>query len=383
MSTVSTHQAVSSWDDFPVHQTSELIRYAATSDRNFYDRYYFNLHSSSDEYFAIFGMGQYPNLGVTDAFCTFAVAGEQHVVRASRPLRDRADTSVGPVRVEVIEPLRKVRVVVEPGRPAESEIAMDVTWTGSIDAYQEPRQYLRARGTLIFDTQRFAQTGRWQGEISVAGRDFEVSHDRCGGTRDRSWGVRPVGEHQPDGIRQTVSLMPGMWNYMPADYGDHSILYMCHELPDGNRPLEEGVRIWADPNRGIDWLGRPEWEHDVIAGTRLLARSRITFPDAPGSPITLLVEPLLTNFVGVGTGYGLDSDWRHGMWQGEEPVEQALSYQVDEIRGLGQYGMVDSVGRFSYDDPALGPQQGYGLYEHGFFGPFPRLGLHERADLFG
>ena len=55
---MTAERSVSGWDDYPVHQTSEFIRHVATSDRNFYDRYYFNLHPSSDEYFAIFGLGQ-------------------------------------------------------------------------------------------------------------------------------------------------------------------------------------------------------------------------------------------------------------------------------------------------------------------------------------
>lgn len=227
--------SVSSWDDYPVHQTSEFVRHAATSDRNFYDRYYFNLHPSNGDYFAIFGLGQYPNLGVTDAFCAVTRGDAHHVVRASRPLDDRADLSVGPVRVEVIEPLRKLRVTVEHNRPDDSQIAMDVTWTGSIAVFEEPRHYLRTRGTVIFDTQRFAQTGRWAGTLSIAGEDFTVDPDRCGGVRDRSWGVRPVGESQPDGIRKTISVMAGMWNYMPCDFGDHSLMYICHEEPDGSQ----------------------------------------------------------------------------------------------------------------------------------------------------
>ena len=94
------------------------------------------------------------------------------------------------------------------------------------------------------------------------------------------------------------------------------------------------------------------------------------------------VEPLATNFISIGAGYGGEPDWRHGMWQGEELVEQALSYKVSEIRALGQYGVVDSVARFTYNDTERGPQEGYGLYEHGFFGPFPKLGLTDRGDLF-
>ena len=367
-------RSISSADDFPVHQTPEYIRHAATSDRNFYDRYYFNLHPSSDEYFAIFGLGQYPNLGTTDTFLAVTHDGVQRVMRASKPLGDRFDVSVGPLRIEVIDPLKTLRVVVEQN---DADVAMDVTWTASHPAFEEPRQHLRARGTVVFDTQRFAQLGRWEGTLNVAGQDIAVTPDRCGGSRDRSWGVRPVGEQQPDGIRKDISVMAGMWNYMPMDFEDHSIIYMCHEEPSGNRPLQEGVRVWHDETRGHDWLGRPEWSHDLISGTRLLSGSRISFPDAPEGPITVEAAPLLTNFISLGTGYGMDQDWRHGMWQGETEVVQALEYKVDEIAALAQYGVVDSVGRFSYDG-----NTGYGLYEHGFFGTFEKLGLHDRGDLF-
>ena len=63
-----TAVTLSSWDDYPVHQAAEFIAHPATRDRNFYDRYYFNMHPCSRDWFAIFGFGQYPNLGVVDAF---------------------------------------------------------------------------------------------------------------------------------------------------------------------------------------------------------------------------------------------------------------------------------------------------------------------------
>ena len=367
------NRSISSWDDYPVHQAAEYVRHVAISDRNFYDRYYFNLHASADDYFAIFGLGQYPNLGVTDAFIAVTKGDTQRVVRASRPLLDRMDTSVGPITIEVIEPLERLRVIVE---PSEHDVAMDVMWTASVPAVEEPRQYLRNRGKVIFDTQRFAQLGRWEGTLTVAGEDIAVTPARCGGSRDRSWGVRPVGEKLAGGIREGQSVMASMWNYFPIDFGDHAIVYMCHEEPGGERPLEEAVRLWPDPDRPVEWLGRPEWKHEMRPGTRLLDRSEIRFPDAPGGEIVLEAEPIVTNFVSVGTGYGLDEDWRHGMWQGDELIVQGLSWKIDEISSLAQYGIVDSVGRFEYDGNV-----GYGLYEHGFFGPFPKLELHDRGDV--
>ena len=60
-------------------------------------------------------MGQYPNLGVADAFVVVLHGNKHRVVRASRELgTDRMDTRVGPIRVEVLEGLRRLRVVCEP-----------------------------------------------------------------------------------------------------------------------------------------------------------------------------------------------------------------------------------------------------------------------------
>ena len=68
-------------------------------------------------------------------------------MRSSAPLGDRGELSVGPFRVEVLEPLRRLRVVVE---PTEHSVAMDVTWEGHIAAMEEPRQYMRSKGKVVF-----------------------------------------------------------------------------------------------------------------------------------------------------------------------------------------------------------------------------------------
>lgn len=365
---------VTSWDDYPIHQASEFIAHPATSDRNFYDRYYFNLHPSSDEYFAIFGFGQYPNLGVKDGFVDVRIGDEQHIVRSSAPLGDRAHTHVGPIRVEVIEPLVKLRFVVE---PTEHSVAMDVVWEGAGPAIEEPRQYLRSQGRVVFDTQRLAQMGCWSGTLSVAGRDIEVTPDSCWGSRDRSWGVRPVGEPEPDGIRKGANVMAGMWNYYPMQFDDHAIYYICHERNDGSRALVQGERVWPDGR--IEELGEPQHSHEFVSGTRILGGSVISFP---ASGIEVRCTPLLTNYLSVGTGYGLDADWRHGMYQGPDTVTHGLVLKVDDVKGLGQYGVVDQVARFEYTDPATSIDHiGHGLYEHGFFGPFERYGLTDGASV--
>src|SRR5882757_7191419 len=51
-------------DDYPIHQTPEPIAHAATSDRNAYDRTWFNGYSQDgSRYFGV-GMAIYPHRGV-------------------------------------------------------------------------------------------------------------------------------------------------------------------------------------------------------------------------------------------------------------------------------------------------------------------------------
>jgi hypothetical protein len=362
---------LSSWDDYPVHQTSDVIRHVATSDRNFYDRYYFNLHGSSDELFMVMGFGQYPNLGVQDAFAVVRRGEHHRVVRASRELGDRMDLTVGPFRIDVLEPLEKLRFTLE---ETEHGIACNLIWDGAIPAFEEPRQYIRKHGRVLFDTMRFAQTGTWSGKLRVGDEHFDITPDRWWGTRDRSWGIRPVGEPEPAGIRGAEGQMTGMWNYSPMQFGDHTILYILNETNSGERPLEEAVRIWADPGREPEWLGRPEPKHQLTPGTRMVERSTLSFPEAPGGGFEVEVTPLTHSFIAVGTGYGMEQDWRHGMYQGKLVV-QGLDYAHDEIAPIGQYGVVDHVARFEYDGHV-----GYGLHEHGFFGAYEKYGMKDGGD---
>jgi hypothetical protein len=369
--------SLSSWDDFPVHQIADTVRHAGSSDRNFYDRYYFNLHASTDELFMVMGMGQYPNLATQDCFACVRRGDRQHVVRASKTLGDRMDLHVGPFRIEVLEPLQKVRFVCDPSHPGadtdgDLNIACDLTWDGAMPAFEEPRQYVRRHGRVMFDTMRFAQTGCWSGTLEVAGERFTVTPDRWWGTRDRSWGVRPHGEKEPEGIHAGTGSLSGMWNYDPMQFADHSILYMLNEEANGERVLEEAMRIWRDPAREPEWLGRPEYEHELTPGSRMVTHSTISFPEAPEGPLTIDVEPLLPAYIAIGTGYGVEADWRHGMYQGPLVV-QGREFKMSEVEGIGQFTIVDQVARFTQSDGTVG----YGLHEHAFIGPFPKYGMND------
>ncbi|MEH6550488.1 MAG: hypothetical protein V7711_02330 [Pseudomonadales bacterium] len=361
---------LSQMDDYPLHQIADVMRFVGTSDRNFYDRYYFNLHSSSGELMMVMGLGQYPTLGTQDCFAVVRRGDQHHVVRASRELGDRMDTSVGPFRLEVIKGLEKLRFTLD--ESPDNPIAFDLTWEGAIPAHLEPRQYIRKHGRVLFDSMRFAQTGCWTGSLRVGEETFQVTPDSWKGSRDRSWGVRPVGELEPPGIHASTPIMEGMWNYAPMQFDDYSILYICHEHDNGHRQLEEAMRVWADPDRESEWLGAPVHEHNVVVPQAYLTqidRSVIRFPDAPEGPLEINVSPLTHVWVMVGTGYGLEADWKHGMHHGPLKVESfSLDMETDSSRMLG---LVDHAARFETNTGDVG----HGLFEYGFFGPFKHYGI--------
>ncbi|MEO7428356.1 MAG: hypothetical protein ABIY48_03140 [Acidimicrobiales bacterium] len=346
-------------DDLPIHQVAEPIRRPGTSDRNLYDRYYFNCHPCSDELFLVMGMGQYPNLGVMDAFAVVVHDGTHRVVRASRELGvDRMNTSVGPFRVEVIEGLKTLRCTLE---PTEHGLAYDLTWEGYVPAFEEPRHVDRSvTGRAFLDACRMAQLGSWSGWIDVDGQRIDVTPDHWWGSRDRSWGIRPVGEAEPPGITAAKEGGTFRWLYAPMRMADHALVFICQERGDGSRVLEEAVRLWPDGR--VDHLGRPE--HDVTWGEGgpglmgMATKATLRMGD-----VVVEVEPVLPVHIGVGTGYGFDSDgWKHGAYQGELVV-QGRTWDLTTEEGRSQmWGIVDALAKCTVDG-----QEGWGLLEWLYF----------------
>ena len=162
-------------DEYPLHQVPLPMGWAGTSDRNFYDRCYLNAHDRTGDIFLITGMGFYPNLGTKDAFVLVRRGDQQTAVHLSDEIgTDRLDQYVGNYRIEVQEPLHKLRVVLE-----ETEgMALDLTWEGSFEVLQEQPHIMRSGSRVTLNAQRFAQVGTWSGTIALDGEEITVSPDQ-------------------------------------------------------------------------------------------------------------------------------------------------------------------------------------------------------------
>lgn len=353
-------------DEYPIHQAPLSMSHMVSSDRNAYDRCYFNAHGRSGEPFLITGLGIYPNLGLIDAYATVGIGGRQISVRASDVLdgADRLNPAVGPFRIEVLEPLERVRLVCE----ADDEgVGFDLTWHGSFPAVDEEPHVWRSGPArkVMLDAQRFAQLGTWEGELRVDGQTFEATHDTWVGSRDRSWGIRPSGEPEPPGRNEEAPIEGFWWLYVPLRFDDFAVIVIIQEDPDGHRVLNDAVRVWpAAAGRRPEQLGWPRAQIHYRSGTREPTGATIHLTEADGTPLVLEVESLGYVALNAGTGYGGDPNWTHGTWRGRDWVEGIqLDMSDPAVAGMVPFGLLDHVAR-----ARIGDAEGWGLFEHGTFG---------------
>ncbi len=350
-------------DEFPIHQAPLSIAHVVSSDRNAYDRCYFNAHGRAGDPFLVCGLGLYPNLGVIDAYATVRVGDRQVTVRASDALddQDRLAPAVGPFRLEVIEPLERVRFVCDGD---EHGVGFDLTWSGSYPAVDEEPHVWRSGRAVVLDAQRFAQVGTWEGELRVRGEVHEVTPDRWVGTRDRSWGIRPVGEPAPAGRAGDEPIDGFWWCYVPLRFDDVAIVLIVQEDPDGHRVLNDAVRVWpAAAGRRPEQLGWPRIDVRYRSGTRHPEGATIHLTEPDGSPLVIEIETLGFVALNAGTGYG-GGDWTHGAWKGREWVEGVdIDLTDPAVAAMIPFGLCDHVARATIDG-----REGWGLFELGTFG---------------
>jgi len=366
-------------DEYPIHQTPLSMQFPASSDRNFYDRCYINCHDKTGEIFLITGFGIYPNLGIVDAYATVRVGDVQHSVHISDALGDdRMNQQVGPYRIEVIEPLNVLRVVCDAD---EHGIGFDLTWTGAFPAVQEQPHVFRVGGKVILDACRFAQVGNWSGELRVDGTTYEVTDDTWCGTRDRSWGIRPVGESEPPGraAAESPTDYGFWWTYIPLQFEDFAVVVIAQEDGSGHRILNDAVRVWPQSSgRQPELLGWPTFDYHYKSGTREVVGVTVGLTTSDGKPMTLEVESKGFVALNCGAGYGGDPDWSHGQWRGRDFIE-GISRDLNDpaVAGRVPFGVIDHVGRGVLTTPDGVNHEGWGLLEHASIGRHAPTGFED------
>ena len=376
---------ITSFDDYMIHQTAEPLAHPSTGERNFYDRYWFNGFDHQCEFIFEIGFGIYPNRHVMDGHFSVVIAGEQHAFHASRraPL-DRTQSIVGPLSIEILVPMRVIRVKLQPN---ETNISCDLTFYASSTATQEPRNTLFEGVRKIMDATRFTQAGRWEGVITIDGEEHQVNKTTTLGTRDKSWGFRPLGESEA-GAPGLLTSDPGVyWVWAPIIFDNFIThyntfqdregnatqasaaiipLYSCiEEIPQADDP---GCREMLSSNHKIAWKKATRWP----------ARAEINFCSKAGENFTLELQPLL-QFQMLAIGYQ-HPEWGHGFWKGEQAIARE-SWQLAALAPLDYKNIhVHNVVRAKLTNSKGETELGIGTLETICFGRHTPSGFKEILD---
>jgi hypothetical protein len=353
-------------DEYPVHQVPLSMRHVATGDRNAYDRCIFHVFDHSGQALLITGLGVYPNTGVIDAYATLRTGGRLHAVRASDALgEDRMQLRVGPLRIEVQEPLRTLRLVCEADAADPDGLSFDLTWRAEFPAVWEPHHVARTGDRLTLEGRRFVQAGAPTGTIRAAGVEHTVEPGGWTGTRDRSWGVRAIPGEQPGRAAEEHPTQGFHWVWCPIRFRDRFVMVVLQEDPDGYRTLSEAVLAHPEGSGHADeQLGWPYVDIGYAAGTRTPVSAVLHLTDSARKQLEIRAEILTGSPLAVGAGYPPAQDWQHGTWRGRDWSERRVYDLTDPADlGLAGYGVTDHAARFLLDG-----EVGHGIFEHGSFG---------------
>ncbi|HEY9091279.1 hypothetical protein [Parasphingorhabdus sp.] len=365
---------LSKGDEYPLHQTPEPMAVSG-GNRNFYDRYFFNGYSADGSIFFAAALGVYPQLDIMDAAFCVSIGGKQHNLRASKRMgSERLDLNVGPITIEIVEPLQVIRLIINDevnGTASEAScpIKADISFTARHAPIEEPRFIRREGPRLIMDYTRLTQNGGWSGNIEVEGETITLSPETHRGTRDRSWGIRPVGA--PESQPPPAGALPQFWwLWTPLNFDHHACFF--HSNDDG-----KGI-AWN--RRGVvDAIAGERQEFDphsidlsYHSGTR-----RIKQLDMQTADGTLSVTPrtgdATRTFYMSGLGY-MHPVWGHGIDHG--PLE--TGYDVIDLDNVPDNDML-YIHIQALGDAVLTSgkerHEGIGVVEQLFVGPHQTSGL--------
>jgi hypothetical protein len=230
--------------------------------------------------------------------------GEQRNVRVSRALRPETyPFTVGPLGVEILEPMQRQRVTLAAN---ESGVSFDVTFSAVAPPFDETPHRQYRHGRLHNHIVRYTQVCRAHGTLTIDGTTRPI--DGWHAARDHSWGIRStMGPYVPakgigggdDADRRALRL------WVPFETHDHSGFFHTHEAADGTTLDFEGRIDFKDGTSRA--LARVE--HDLRYDHRLTGGA-LTVEDETGAAhsldFTVACEPAHPR------GFGYLRGWADG-----------------------------------------------------------------------
>jgi hypothetical protein len=215
------------------------------------------------------------------------------------------------------------------------------------------------------DYTRLTQNTRVSGTVDADGERFDC-RDWLG-TRDRSWGIRPVGaadaQATPGG-----TVFGFFWQWTPLNFGDRSVFFHLNADPDGSAWNTRAVILKdGEGPGGGRHIDDAKLETTLIPGLRHASQGILSAGGA-----TVEIRPLAT-FLMRGIGYG--GDWRHGTFRGPLDVAREDIDVAGADMTLPENLHIQAISSAVLRVEGEPDRNGQGVFEQLILGPYAPLDL--------
>ncbi len=369
------------FDDYPIHQTPDPINMPASSDQDVYERYWFNGYNKAGDTYIGIGTALYPHLGIQDCGISIVRNGEQHAFHASaRATLEPSDLTIGPYRLEVAEPMTSMRVTLEDN---ETDFSCDLTFNGRTANIEEPRHTFSRGIRRNMDTTRFTQFGFWTGWLKYNGETVEFDGETMYGTKDRSWGLRPLAGGDQRSAPEPPREAGLFFLWAPLHFDDLCSHYQLFEDTRGRPLFSVGAHLPVYPSvaelPGVEdpaVVDMKNLEHRLTFedGLRMVKSADLSFTEIDTNMRHDISLEKIFTFRMKGIGYS-HPEWGHGQWKGELAMssESWALEDLDESTFENQH-----VQHLVWAQ--MGERRGIGVLEQVMLGPYRPYGLQGAID---
>jgi hypothetical protein len=349
-------------DEYPFHQFTNTFAAVAGSDPQWNDGHYVTLCDAAGTVCLTSNVRLYQNNDVIDGFVCVRHEGVQHNVRVSRRLRANMDfLGVGPLRLELAQPMQVLRMVLEENDILGSHgIALDVTCRTTAGPHLDPIETMRIDGRLISERATYEVTGECSGWVSVDGQRIDLVSASF--FRNHSWGYQPGRGGARAGAPTPSRRVPGVRQWVLFHMPDHGGYYFTDPRP---RPASnKGAILIGDRSIAVQSISHDLQFYD---GGRRLRSGSFELIDSEDTTRSYEIEDLGWVYC-QGGGYfgGFDDGLGQGVYRGdyhEEGETWDVSHPTQIVDSAGRTFEFDHAWAESFVSVRSGDARGLGHFE--------------------
>ncbi|MGP1281587.1 MAG: hypothetical protein ACTS1X_01300 [Parasphingopyxis sp.] len=350
-------------DEYFNHQTTEPFASPVNSDPRFQDRCYFNLHTTEPDSFQLaFGMGNYPNLAVKDAYVIGRHGAAHFNILFSDDLdkRYRHELAVGALEIRVVEPMRRLAATLTDNPYG---VTFELEFTARAELLMHKMLDKRFDGFEYLHQSHMTQGGTWRGEVRIDGQAIEIANYL--GARDRSWGVRgnPPGSTDHAHFDALGRRLLGQSRYIWADFHfPDRVVHACciTDGETGEHFIMDGAVVPTEPDgrppaHFVDW----DWELGAKGEDGLRSEVALRFHDSHGGIHDYALRKIGNTFL---MPHGWDDEKDDGNYRGPG-YHHGFRKNLSDPADLAYFKDRPTYYHHTLVEVREGEEVGYGIFE--------------------